>query len=275
MSDNLIEKINKLMAQAEGTKNETEAAAYMAAAQRLATQHSIDLEIARTHAQSKLRKPVLTRETVRMGEHGTKGLYTYVNLICEIAHANGLRCAISRGSTMVYLYGYDTDIEVTKALYESLVVQMVTASKAFLATGAHREETVYDWRTGTDKPISGLTARLNFQNAFGDRIGGRLTQARREAQEQAKAQDHFHISTAESAAEAVTDTGDTSVALALVRKEQTVNDYYKSTSNARGSYRGGQKAGYSSSGHAAGRAAGDRARITASKAIGGSRTALA
>ncbi|MGV7586075.1 DUF7168 domain-containing protein, partial [Mycobacterium kansasii] len=64
------------------------------------------------------------------------------------------------------------DIDAVHALYASLVVQMVRASDAYISSGAHR-------------PTPTITARLNFQLAFGTRVGQRLTDARQEARAEA------------------------------------------------------------------------------------------
>ena len=80
-----------------------------------------------------------------------------------------MRCDVASNSTFVYAYGFAEDIDATHALYASLVVQMVKACDAYLATGAHR-------------PTPTITARLNFQLAFGARVGQRLAEAREEAQ---------------------------------------------------------------------------------------------
>ena len=41
--DRLVDRVGKLLAQAEGTDNEHEAAAFVERAQQLATEHAVDL----------------------------------------------------------------------------------------------------------------------------------------------------------------------------------------------------------------------------------------
>ena len=72
--------------------------------------------------------------------------------------ANDVKCDVASNSTFVYAYGFAEDIDASHALYASLVMQMVKASEAYIASGAHR-------------PTPTITARLNFQLAFGARVG--------------------------------------------------------------------------------------------------------
>src|SRR6202035_1900651 len=172
--DKMLARVAALLRQAEGTDNAHEAEAFMAAAQRLATATSIDLAVARSHADKRTPAQAPVQRTITIGAAGTKGLRTYVQLFVLIATANDIRCDVASNSTFLYAYGFAEDIDATHALYASLVVQMVRASDAYLASGAHR-------------PTPTITARLNFQLAFGARVGQRLAEAReQERQEVAK-----------------------------------------------------------------------------------------
>lgn len=89
-----------------------------------------------------------------------------------------------------------------------------------------------------------MTARLNFQLAYAARIGHRLADAKRDAEDEA-------TSVPESSAE---------TALVLRDKQLELKDYYSENSQARGTWRGAR----ASAGHASGaRRAGDRAARTA------------
>ncbi|WP_458351458.1 DUF7168 domain-containing protein, partial [Mycobacteroides abscessus] len=155
-------------------------------------------------------------------------------------------CDVASNSTYVYAYGFAEDIDAVHALYASLVVQMVRASDAYISSGAHR-------------PTPTITARLNFQLAFGTRVGQRLTDARQEAR-----------------AEAVkTEKRGTGTELVLRDKEIELRDFYKGTSTARGRWRAvSAQAGYSSHARRAGDRAGRRARLGASPELAGARAAL-
>lgn len=242
----MLSRIAALLRQAEGTDNAHEAEAFMAAAQRLATATSIDLAVARAHSATRSAAQTPTQRTITIGDPGTRGLRTYVQLFAVIATANDVRCDVASNSAMVYAYGFSEDIDAAHALYASLVVQMVRACDAYLATGAH-------------KPTPTITARLNFQLAFGGRIGQRLTEARDEAQREA--------TTGAGASPGTT--------VALRNKEVELRDHYRQASKARGTWRASRaSAGYSSAARQAGDRAGARARLGSSPELPGARTRL-
>ena len=170
--DKMLARIAALLRQAEGTDNAHEAEAFMAAAQRLATATSIDLAVARSHSDKRTRAQAPVQRTITIGNPGTRGLRTYVQLFVVIAAANDVKCDIASNSTFVYAYGFAEDIDASHALYASLVMQMVKASEAYIASGRHR-------------PTPTITARINFQLAFGARIGKRLSEAREQARREA------------------------------------------------------------------------------------------
>ena len=124
---------------------------------------------------------------------------------------------------------------------------MVRSCDAYLATGAHR-------------PTPTITARLNFQLAFGSRIAQRLSEARDEARREAT----------EAPAAAATGT-----ALALRDKDVELRDHYRGHSKARGTWRAASpSAGYSPAARHAGDHAGRPARLGASPELPGARRRL-
>lgn len=244
--DKMLSRIAALLRQAEGTDNAHEAEAFMAAAQRLATATSIDLAVARAHSAARTAAQVPAQRTITIGEPGARGLRTYVQLFAVIAAANDVRCDVASNSTFVYAYGFPEDIDTTHALYASLVVQMVRACDAYLATGAH-------------KPTPTITARLNFQLAFGSRIGQRLAEARDDAKREATKSNSSAPGTA----------------IALRNKEVELRNHYRKESQARGTWRASSaSAGYSSAARRAGDRAGKQARLGASPELPGARTRL-
>jgi hypothetical protein len=244
--DKMLARIAALLRQAEGTDNAHEAEAFMAAAQRLATATSIDLAVARSHSAKRSAAQAPTQRTITIGEAGTKGLRTFVQLFAVIGAANDVRCDVASNSAFVYAYGFAEDIDATHALYASLVVQMVKASDAYIGSGAHR-------------PTPTITARLNFQLAFGARVGQRLAEAREDAQRDAKKDKAKAPGTA----------------IALRDKELELKDHYRSASKARGTWQASRaSAGYSSAARRAGDRAGKRARLGSSPQLPGARTPL-
>ncbi|AYE93816.1 hypothetical protein C0J29_02360 [Mycobacterium paragordonae] len=244
--DKMLSRIAALLRQAEGTDNSHEAEAFMTAAQRLATASSIDLAVARSHSANRSAAQAPTQRTITIGAAGTRGLRTYVQLFVLIAAANDVRCDIASNSTFLYAYGFAEDIDATHALYAGLVVQMVRASDAYLATGEHR-------------PTPTITARLNFQLAFGARVGQRLAEAREQAKQEVTKDRRRAPGTA----------------IALRDKEVELRDHYREASKARGTWQANRaSAGYSSSARRAGDRAGRRARLGNSPELPGARTAL-
>lgn len=255
-SDKMLTRIGGLLRQAESTDNPHEAEAFMEAAQRLATATSIDLAVARSHSATREKQATPVQRVIRIGEPGKKGLKTFVHLFVSIAFANDVKCDIAASSTQVYAYGFDSDIDTCEALYSSLLIQMVRASDGYIKSGAYKNETAV--RTVTETIgrrkykrqevviVAGVTARLNFQTAFAERIGKRLASVRKEAEVKAISEEQR----------------DAGTALVLRNKEVELSDYYASTSKARGTWqRQSAGAGYSQGARTAGDRAGRSARL--------------
>ena len=244
--DKFLARIAALLRQAEGTDNPHEADAFMSAAQRLATATSIDLAVARSHSEERTKAQMPVQRTITIGSAGARGLRTYVQLFTVIAHANDVKCDVASNSTFVYAYGFPEDIDSSHALYASLVTQMVKASQTYISSGAHR-------------PTPTITARLNFQLAFGARIGQRLAQAREDARRDATNGRNSQPGTA----------------IALRDKDLELKDFYRETSQARGTWRAtSATAGYSSAARRAGDRAGRNARLGPSTELAGARASL-
>lgn len=184
MSD-MLERIAKLLNQAENAGTEAEAAVFMAKAQTLATTYSVDLARAR-HITIDKQKTVPVQRTVTIGTAGTRGLRTLVDLYLGIASANDIKCTIAHNATRVYAVGFAEDLDVAEALYASLLTQQAKAADEFKRHGEWRNEKVWvegrskgwDWIPGSYKPQTWLTARLNFQDAFASRVSTRLWEAK-------------------------------------------------------------------------------------------------
>lgn len=264
----MLEKIAKLLNQAENAATEAEASAFMEKAQQLATTHSVDLAKAR-HATKAKERTVPEQRTVPIGEPRSRGLRTLVDLYLGIASANDVRCTIAHNATRVYAVGFKEDLDVAEALYASLVTQQAKAVDAFKRNGEWKNEKVWvessSWGYGGWKAQTWLTARLNFQEAYASRIRSRLATAKYEEEERLKAEDK-EVEAVDSAPGA---------ALVLVEKREALNEAYAPLlKQARGSYRGGTSGASSNSGRSAGRAAADRARLGGNTSIGGVRGAI-
>ncbi|WP_228808762.1 DUF2786 domain-containing protein [Nocardia otitidiscaviarum] len=293
--DRMLTRIGGLLRQAESTENEHEAEAFMAAAQRLATRSSIDLAVARSHVASRERRPTPVQRVIPIGEPGKRGLRTYVQLFVAIAAANDVRCDVARTSTQVYAYGFDGDIDTCEALYASLLIQMVRASDQYIKSGAYKSGTVEKVvtekrfgrtvRTRVRAPVAAVTARLNFQMAFAARIGRRLAEVKSEVETEAVRTDGAGDDAGNGGAAGGSAAGDgagsaaagtaNGTALALRDKEVALTDFYRQTSEARGTWRGPEaSAGYSSAARRAGDRAGRAARLGTAPELGAARGEL-
>lgn len=269
MSEKYLEKIAKLLVQAERASTPEEAEAFTARAQQLASATAIDLAVARAHAARKEQRSAPVVREIVLGERGKRHLRTYVKLFLAIARANDVTCDIAQNSTRIYPFGFPEDIEVVERLYASLVVQMVQASDAYLRSGAHKEETrlkdVYRHGYYVDTvrvPVHGSTARKSFQEAYAHRVGTRLREAHDAAVEAAKEAEKAAYSEDELRNLAENQGGKTGTELALVAKEVEVQDFYKTHSTAKGSWKGFRGGGSRSVlASAAGRRAADKARL--------------
>jgi hypothetical protein len=238
--ERLVDKVGKLLAQAEGTTNEHEAAAFVERAQALATAHAVDLELARARQRERHRRggdEPLVQERVEVGARGRRGNRHRVLLYAVVAKANDVLVNVAHDSTYVIGFGHRADLEVVERLWASLAVQMTSAAQRRLDTGEHRAA-----------GVPGLTWRLSFYDGWVEAVGRRLEQARERAVEQV------------AAAEL---PGSTSTALVLRAKADRVREFYASASDARGSWRGAAAGRTSSSrgAQAAGRADGARADL--------------
>lgn len=244
----MLAKVGKLLRHAEGAANQAEREAFLDKAQALATAHSIELAVARAAHEEREAAQSPVFEPVQLGHRGQTSNARFVALMLAVADANDLRCSIRTDNTGVTLYGFAEDIQVTKALYVSLVVQMVADTDAYIRSGAH-------------KPVHGRTARAAFYAGWTDRIAGRLMQAR--AAERRRAASRAKGAPGERAAAA------RSTELALRAKEVEIADYYQHQSRqhgVRGTWRG---TGDVWDGHsvARGQAAAQRARLGKEKAL--------
>ncbi|HVE74026.1 MAG TPA: DUF2786 domain-containing protein [Mycobacteriales bacterium] len=238
--DRLVDRIAKLLAQAEGTDNEHEAAAFVERAQLLATSYAVDLELARVRQRDltgRSGRDPMVQERVEIGERGRRGNRHRVLLYVVVAAANDVLVNVAHDSTYVLGFGHRADLEVVERLWASLAVQMTAASQRRMDRGEHRAERV-----------AGMTWRLSFYDGFVDAVGERLQDARRRAVQQV---------------EAAAPAGAVGAELVLREKAERVKDFYGSASTARGAWRGAWAGRTQVSGHAtrSGRADGRQADL--------------
>lgn len=173
MSD-MTDKIAALLRKAERTTNEHEAEAFFTKAQELAAKHAIDLMVARQRMHEGEADPLgsLGRTTVKLGSSYERADITLLHVIAEV---NDCKAVWMRGMKMGALYGYETDRVNVELLYTSLLMHV---SREALAYG----------RQSHLKGMELYVARRTFREAFADRIGTRLKEARRTAVQAYEAQ---------------------------------------------------------------------------------------
>lgn len=265
-----IDKISKLLTQAENAGTEAEAATFLEAAQRLAAANSIDLAKARHLGLAKEKTLPTRREFIiwqwsQEQRHKPKGLKTYTDLMIGILEAQGCRVLIAGDATRVYGHGFPEDLAVAEALYHSTLVQMVKASEEYKKLGEWKHEQVWSDNLREYKTISWLTARLAFQGGYARRIRERLKAAAQAAKiESERAQ----------VKAGPQDTTDPGTAIVLAEKAKQVDEFFSTyRRSARGSYGGFR--GNSGASSAAGASAADRASLGGrSTSLGGARKAL-
>jgi hypothetical protein len=215
MSDRLVDRVGKLLAQAEGTDNEHEAAAFVERAQQLATEHAVDLELARARQRDRQHRgggEPLIQERLAVGERGRRGNRHRVLLYTVVAAANDVLVNVAHDSSYVLGFGHRSDLEVVERLWTSLAVQMAAAAQRRMDQGEHRTA-----------GVTGLSWRLSFYDGFIDAVGERLQRAREIAIQHARP---------------VVEEGTPSAALVLRQKGERVKTFYDTASDARGSWRG-------------------------------------
>lgn len=237
--ERVVDKVGKLLAQAEGTDNEHEAAAFVERAQQLATTHAVDLERARIRQRERRGGGLepLVQERFEVGGRGRRGNRQRVLLYVAIARANDVLVNVAADSSYVIGFGHRADLEVVERLWTSLAVQMAAAAQRRLSEGEH-----------TRSRVGALTWRLSHHDGYVAAVATRLEQARARA-------------LARDAAPAA--SGAPSAELVLRAKAERVNDFYAQASQARGSWRGTASGRTAVSGRAwaSGRADGERADL--------------
>lgn len=261
-----LDKIAALLTKAERSDNEHEAEAYLAKAQSLATQASVDLAVARARTARREAREQPTSRTVHIGQPGQRANKHLVSLFLVVGRCNGVQMDIARNSTYVIAYGMPSDIELVDALYGSLAIQMATSATHWLKVGEWRSD-FYISREGWKKSHTAQTARAAFYRAYIERIEMRLDEARKEVMSAAERQ-QVEVLTEDLGAEGVVAT---TGALVLRAKDAEVRSFYRQSSTARGAWSGYTGSVSRNGGRAshAGREAASHARLSSARGLPG------
>lgn len=158
--EGLLAKVRALLAKAESTSFNEEAAAFMAKAQELMTRHRID------------RAMLADRDDGPAGGPGGRRIliddpYAQAKffLLDAVAQANTVRAVWSKGLDFATVMGFATDLDVVEELFTSLLVQATSAMA----------------REGSKTDAFGRSRTRRFRKAFllayASRIGQRLEEA--------------------------------------------------------------------------------------------------
>jgi hypothetical protein len=237
LSERVLDKIGKLLAQAEGTDNEHEADAFVTRAQELATTYAVDLELARARQAARRLKAAdeaFEQRKLLIGERGKRGNRQLVVLYLVVAQVNDVMVNVAHDSTFVLGFGYAADLDVVEQLWASLATQMASGAARRLRAGEHRAA-----------GVAAVSWRLSFYEGWMHAVQARLTAARARA-----LQRHDTAGPTSSGA------------LVLREKSERVRAFHDRASEARGSWRG-SRGSHQSSGSAwrAGEQEGRRARL--------------
>ncbi|MFI6575831.1 DUF2786 domain-containing protein [Nocardiopsis sp. NPDC050513] len=165
-----LERVRALLAKAESTEFPHEAEALSARAQEMMARHSIDRallaeEPGESNAAAARRLPV----DAPYDEHKAV-------LLHEVAEANRCQAVWHRELELCTVMGFEDDLDAVELMFTSLLVQ---AESAMRASGAVRD------RSGRS---AGRDFRASFLSAFAVRVGERLAESARAAEEAAAAE---------------------------------------------------------------------------------------
>ena len=262
MDDRYVERIGALLAKAESTDSEHERDALVAAAQRLAAKHSIDLALAAGRSSDRTPQLVVERFAFPDSAQNRNLKKHLVRLMSAVVRSNDVRMDIFSNSSGVILYGYASDVIACTTLWASLSLQMVSAVDAWMRTGEWRSQTMVRedrWGRPEAVPMDARVARSAFYAGYVDRVAERLHEARAAAEE-------------EVAAPSGATSSSTEVMIAA--KQERVAGFHAGESSARGRWQGPTSRAGSAGAARAGRSAASRARLGGERSVGGGRSEL-
>lgn len=153
MADKMLDKVSKLLTQAENAGTPEEAATFMEKVQELATKNGIDLALARMHQAKKERVQEPEERRIQINPYTRKvNRKHFMELAMHIADVNDIEYLIGGGEYTLLAVGFPADLDVLEAMYTHLSVQMVLECDAALKAGANREVQRVPKQTRVDIP---------------------------------------------------------------------------------------------------------------------------
>jgi hypothetical protein len=136
----MLDKVSKLLTQAENAGTPEEAATFMEKVQELATRNGIDLALARMHQAKKEKVQEPEERRIQVSPYNRKyNRKHFIELAMHIADVNDIKYLVSGRDYALHAVGFPADLDVLEAMYTHLSVQMVLECDAALKAGANRE----------------------------------------------------------------------------------------------------------------------------------------
>jgi hypothetical protein len=189
--DDMIRKVEGLFKKAEATKNEHESDAFFAKAQALMAKHGIEEEMLRIN-DSEIPVESVVHEDYAIKRSGFFDSMVRLALAC--AEANNVRCLVKtpdrfKAEAGVRFVGLPSNIIKAKLLYVSLLGQCMRFRRYVpedVRDDAARHEA---WSNGSASHYI-QKWRRDFSLGFAQRIGARLAEIQRAAEEAARQTDN-------------------------------------------------------------------------------------
>lgn len=234
VSESTLDKISKLLRQAEGTDNEHERDTFFAAAQAMATRYEVELETLRQRTENREARAVPIVKRVEMGQKGDRGAGAYTTLFVSLANANGMD--VIHSNAWVDVFGMPSDLDYLEALYSVLSIQMVEDCVHYI----------------DEESWVGETTKRDAQRSFYDGFASRVAQRLRETRDQTLRD--------------LSRETDGNSAMVLVSKQREVKEMYWNVARNY-SYRSHRQNGNHRSSMQAGWQSGNQARMSGHRAV--------
>ncbi len=169
MANKTLDRLSKLLAQAENAGTPEEAATFMEKAQAMSTTTGIELAVARAHQASKERAvPEKNRKVLVNPWQRKYNRKLFAELAMALCAVNDVQYLISGNEYCLFTTGFSTDIDMVEALYTHLQIQMVSEADAALARGDNKELVTAPKRKRVDITPAGIEeweANLTWERA--------------------------------------------------------------------------------------------------------------